>query len=200
MVCREKVQDVPPPPDGPCCVRSTGLRNLAFLSTVGEVRLRCISLAVAVGVLGALVFAGSAQACSCVRMAPGKAMRQADAAIVGRLVEVVPRGRYRADYRYRVRRVYKHAPGIRRGRVISVRSATQSAACGLPSQIGRRYGLLLNAPPVVHPRDAKRGAGQGRPWLGGLCGVVAPRKLRSAARHSDQEERRSTGLGDSCTS
>jgi len=165
------------------------------------VRVRRLSLAAAIGAtLGALVFIESAQACSCVPMAPGDAMRQADAAIVGRLVKVVPRSRSQADYRYRVQRVYKRAPGIRRGRTISVHSASESTACGLPGQTGRRYGLLLNAPPVVHPGDAKRGAGQGRPWLGGLCGVVAPRKLRSAARHSGQEERRPTSLGLSCAS
>jgi hypothetical protein len=94
-------------------------------------------------------------------------MRRADAAIVGRLVKVVPRGRFRADYRYRVRRVYKSGPGIRRGRTISVRSARQSAACGLPSQIGRRYGLLL-------------AWGEGR-WTSGLCGVLRPRELDLAA-------------------
>jgi len=34
-------------------------------------------------------------------------MRQADAAIAGRLVKVVPRNRVRAVYRYRVQRVYE---------------------------------------------------------------------------------------------
>ena len=126
--------------------------------------MRRLAVAVVV-VLGVLVLAGSAQACSCVRMAPGEAMRKADAAIVGRLVEVIPRGHFRADYRYRVRRVYKSGPGIRRGRTISVRSARQSAACGLPSQTGRRYGLLL-------------AWGEGR-WTSGLCGVLKPRELDS---------------------
>jgi hypothetical protein len=94
-------------------------------------------------------------------------MRKADAAIVGRLVKVIPRSGFRADYRYRVQRVYKLGPGIRRGQVISVRSARQSAACGLPSQTGRRYGLLL-------------AWGEGR-WTSGLCGVLKPRELDSAA-------------------
>lgn len=71
-------------------------------------------------------------------------MRRADAAIAGELVEVVPRNRLRAVYRYRVQRVYKSGVGIRRGRTISVRSARGSAACGLPTRIGRRYGLLLS--------------------------------------------------------
>ncbi len=123
----------------------------------------------AVVVLGALVFStGSAQACSCAPTSPGKAMQQADAAIVGRLLGVVPRSRTQADYRYRVQRVYRRGEGIRRGRIVSVRSARDSAACGLPSRTGRRYGLLL-----------VRGDGR---WAGGLCGVMRPRQLRSGAR------------------
>ena len=73
--------------------------------------MRRLSIAVAIVILGALAFAGSAQACSCVRMAPSEAMQRADAAIVGKLVKVVPRGRLRADYRYRVQHVYKRAVG-----------------------------------------------------------------------------------------
>jgi hypothetical protein len=131
------------------------------------VRVRRISLAVGIAVLGALAFAPGAQACSCARMGAAEAMRQADAAIVGRLVKVVPRGELRADFRYRVRRVYKEGPGIAPGRVISVRSAMDSAACGLPRQAGRRYGLLL-------VRDEGR-------WIGGLCGVRRPGALASTA-------------------
>lgn len=127
--------------------------------------LRRLSIAVAIVALGALVFTGSAQACSCVRMTPAKAMQQADAAIVGKLVAVVPRGRLMADYRYRVQRVYKRGTGIWRGRTISVRSARQSAACGLPRGTGQRYGLLLR-------RDESR-------WSSGLCAVFRPRALHS---------------------
>jgi hypothetical protein len=131
-------------------------------------------------------------------MAPGEALRRADAAIVGELVDVVPRGRLQADYRYRVQGVYKQGRGIRRGSVISVRSATQSAACGLPGQTDRSYGLMLDAPSAGHPRE---GADGGR-WSGGLCGVVAPRTLRSAARHPAGEARGSSGAGSGhgCTS
>jgi hypothetical protein len=93
-------------------------------------------------------------------------MRRADAAIVGKLVEVVPRGRLSADFRYRVQHVYKRGWGIRRGRVISVRSARHSTACGLPRRTGHRFGLLLLR-------------GEGR-WSSGLCGVVRPRQLAAA--------------------
>jgi hypothetical protein len=131
--------------------------------------LRRLGIAVAV-FLGALAFATGAQACSCARMGSSEAMRRADAAIVGRLVKVVPRGESRADFRYRVRRVYKKGPGIAPGRMISVRSAVDSAACGLPGKTGRRYGLLL-------VRDEGR-------WTGGLCGVRRPGALDSVAHRS----------------
>lgn len=124
----------------------------------------------AVVALGALVFTGSAQACSCVPQGPGKAMREADAAFVGRLVAVVPRSRQQADFRYRVQRVFKRGAGIRRGRVVAVRSARSSAACGLPRRTGRRYGLTLTR-------------AEGR-WLGGLCGLAKPRQLAAGARRA----------------
>ena len=136
-----------------------------FLSKLCPVGLRRLQFTAAIVVLGALVFTGSAQACSCVRMAPSEAMKRADAAIVGKLVKVVPRGRLRADYRYLVQHVYKGAAGIRRGDLLSVRSARQSSACGLPHGKRRRYGLLL--------------ARDGRRWTGGLCGVFSPRLVDS---------------------
>jgi len=92
-------------------------------------------------------------------------MREADAAIAGRLVEVVSRGRLRAVYRYRVRRVYKSGPGIRRGGIVSVHSMGSSAACGLPRREGRSYGLLLS-----------RHAGR---WSSGLCGLLRRHKCAS---------------------
>lgn len=70
-------------------------------------------------------------------------MQAADAAISGRLLKVVPQDGGRAIYRYRVQRVYK-GEGIEPGGVLSVHSTQGSAACGLPTDIGRRYGLLLS--------------------------------------------------------
>ncbi len=119
-------------------------------------------------------------------MASGEAMRLADAAIVGELVEVVPRSRLWAVYRYRVQRVYKRGQGIRRNATISVRSASGSAACGLPSRTGRRYGLLLDEV-HVEPRGGAKGVARDR-WAGGLCGVVAPRELRRVADHASGED------------
>jgi hypothetical protein len=110
-------------------------------------------------------------------MRADEALRRSDAAIVGKLLKVVPHHAYAADYRYRVQRVYKAGRGLARGAVVSVRSALGGAACGLPEGIGRRYGLLL------------RGEGESSPpppaaarWWGGSCGVLAPHELRSAAR------------------
>lgn len=101
-------------------------------------------LAAAIVGLGALACVGSAQACSCAQIPRDEAIKRADAAIAGKLVKVVPRSEMRAVFRYRVQRVYKGGHGIRVGAVLSVRSARDSAACGLPTQTGRRYGLALS--------------------------------------------------------
>jgi hypothetical protein len=129
---------------------------------------RRLSIAAIVS-LGALAFAGSAQACSCSHMVPRRALSEADAAIVGKLVKVVPRGRRWADYRYRVRHVYRGRARLS-GRAISVRSPRQAAACALPRRLGHRYGLFL----------LRR---HGR-WRAGICSTIAPRRLRAAARRS----------------
>ncbi len=121
--------------------------------------------------LGALVFAGGAQACSCAPSAPSEALQRADAAIVGDLVKVVPRDRQRADYRYRVLRAYGSRGAIERGEVISVRSARDSAACALPSRTQRRYGLFL-----VRDESSR--------WTAGVCSVVAPRRLQAVAKRA----------------
>lgn len=121
--------------------------------------MRRLSIAVAIVVLGALAFAGSAQACSCAPMSRKEAMQGADAAISGRLLKVIPESGQRAIFRYRVQRVYKGTPGIRRGRIVSVHSARSSAACGLPTRTGRRYGLMLSR---------TEGA-----WTSGVCALLS---------------------------
>ncbi len=104
-----------------------------------------------------------------------KDYRRADAAIVGLLLEVrhvrspgAENGP--ADFRYRVERVYKGRRWLRRGRVVTVRAERSEAACGLPSRIGRRYGLLL------HRRKGRP------PWTSNLFDAMSPRELRRAAR------------------
>jgi hypothetical protein len=114
-----------------------------------------------------LVLAGSAHACSCAPQSPAESLREADAAVVGRLVKVEPRGRFRADYRYEVRRVYR-GEGIEPGEMLTVRSGSRGVSCALPRRLDHRYGLFL-----------AEGSGH---WLGGICGVIEPRRLWDAAQ------------------
>lgn len=129
-------------------------------------RLRRLPSAAAIVALGALVFAGSAQACSCAELSPRAALRQADGAIVGRLIRVDPVDRFAADYLYRVRRVYKRGPGLRAGGTVSIHSGVNGASCGLPVDEARWYGLFLG-------RSGDR-------WRGGLCGLATPREIAAA--------------------
>jgi hypothetical protein len=117
--------------------------------------------------LAMLVAANDASACSCAPQAPAESLREADAAIVGRLVAVVPHGPSQAIYRYEVRHVYKGAEKIESNAMLSVRSTRRSAACALPRRIGRTYGLFLL---TRHNR-----------WFGGICRVVSPKRMRRVA-------------------
>jgi hypothetical protein len=135
----------------------------------------------ALAVLAAFVFAGSAQACSCAPQAPAQSLRESDAAVVGRLVEVIPRGKLHADYRYEVRHVYRGAETIEAGETLTVRSGRKAAACALPRRLDHVYGLFL-------AEDRGR-------WFGGICGVVEPRRLRHAAQGQPRVYRRAAGPG-----
>lgn len=138
-----------------------------------------------IGVLALVVLLGVAQpAAACSLALPEGTtvdelhrldLRRADAAIVGRLIEVRPVGSPRAeegpaDFRYRVERVYKGKRRLRRGRVVTVRSERNEGLCGLPARTRRRYGLLL------HRRRGRP------PWRAGLMDAMSPRELREAAR------------------
>lgn len=125
--------------------------------------------AVTVALLG-LVFAGNALGCSCVPTTPAQSLARSDAAIVGRLLAVEPRGGSRAEYRYDVLRVYRGRDAIDPGSVVKVLGSRGSAACGLPERVGGRFGLFLTR---------RRGR-----WSGSLCGLVSPRRLRAAARET----------------
>jgi hypothetical protein len=111
-------------------------------------------------------------------------LRESDAAVVGRLVEVVPRGKLHADYRYEVRHVYHGAELIEPGGMLTVRSGRKAAACALPRRLNHVYGLFLS-----------RAGGR---WFGGICGVVEPRRLRHAAQNVSRIYRRSSGPSDGC--
>ncbi len=119
--------------------------------------------------LWALVCAAGAAACSCAPQPPGESLREADGAVVGRLVKVLPHGPLNAVFRYEVLHVYKGAASIDRGQMLEVRGARRTAACGLPRRTDRSYGLFLSR------RNGR--------WFGGICGVIAPRRLRLAERN-----------------
>jgi hypothetical protein len=124
--------------------------------------------------LAMLVAADGASACSCAPQPPAESLRQADGAIVGRLVKVLPHGPLHAVYRYEVSRVYKGE--ISKGRVLNVRSSRRAAACALPRRTGRSYGLFL----------AQR---HGR-WFGGICEVISPARLGRAAQNQSADSAR----------
>lgn len=133
----------------------------------------------------ALLGAAGASACSCAPQSPGESLREADGALVGRLVKVLPHGALQAIYRYEVRHVYKGDGLPEAGRMLDVRSARRGAACALPRRTGRSYGLFL----------ARR---QGH-WFGGICGVVSPRRLHAAAANRPRTYRRASGFSPGCT-
>jgi hypothetical protein len=135
-------------------------------------------------VLLGLVSAGSALACSCAPASPAESLARADAAIVARLLAVEPHGATRAEYRYEVLHVYRGRDAVEPGSTLTVTSPVGSAACALPDRVGRNYGLFL--------------LGEGRHWVGGLCGLVSPRRLWAAARKPDDGH--VAGSMASCTS
>lgn len=127
-----------------------------------------VAIAALLAVLLGAVGADRALACSCAPATPAESLAAADAAIVGRLLAVAPHGPGRAEYRYRVVRVYRGAGEIRVGTVLGVLSGRDSAGCALPTRTGRSYGLFL--------------AGSRGRWASGICGVLSPRRLWQAAR------------------
>jgi hypothetical protein len=134
--------------------------------------------------VGVFLLPASAQACSCAPQPPSESLRQADGAIVGRLVKVLPHGPLHAIYRYEVLHVYKGANEIRAGKMLEVHSSRRAAACALPRRTGRSYGLFLSQ------RNGR--------WFGGICGVISPQRLRGAAQNQPRIYRRPSGQSASC--
>jgi hypothetical protein len=126
--------------------------------------------------VGIFLLPASAQACSCAPQAPGESLREADGAVVGRLVKVLPHGALHAVYRYEVRHVYKGGDSIEAGRMLDVHGSRRAAACALPRRTGRSYGLFL------FQRHGR--------WFGGICGVVSPARLRLAAQNQSTDSAR----------
>ena len=147
---------------------------------------RFLTALLSVALVGMCLAAG-AHACSCAPQAPAESLRESDAAVVARLVEVLPRGRLHADYRYEVRQVYRGQAIIDRGQMLTVRSGRRGAACPLPRRLDHVYGLFLSR------RQST--------WFGGICGVVEPRRLRHAAEQQPRAYRRSSGaVAGGCSS
>jgi hypothetical protein len=144
---------------------------------------RVVIAAVSV-VLLALVCAGGALACSCAPTSPAESLARADAAVTARLFAVEPHGATRVTYRYEVLHVYRGRDAIEPGSTLKVTSPAGSAACALPDQVDRNYGLFL--------------LGQRGRWVGGLCGVISPRRLWAAAHRP--EDGQASGAVTSCTS
>jgi hypothetical protein len=115
----------------------------------------------------ALLAPASAQACSCAAIAPETRLAQSDGAVIAKLIEVLPRGRYLADYRYRIKEAFKARRRLRPGRLLTIRAPVSSATCGLPHDRRGSYGLFL-----------RRSRGR---WHAGLCDVVSGREMREAA-------------------
>ncbi len=101
-----------------------------------------------------LASADSAFACSCAFEDEAKRFQRSDAAVVARLVDVVPVddqpanpsspiGPAVADYHYRLLRIFKGPRRLHEGDEIVIRGNTSSAACGMPTQ-ERRYAFYLH--------------------------------------------------------
>lgn len=147
-------------------------------------------LAVAAVALGIpLLAADAAMACSCVPPNEKKLLRESDGAFVGRLVAVrvvdppeqgepISSGEP-TDYIYRVGRVYKHGPGLRRGRRVRVRSVRSEATCGLQSAKGELYALFLER--------------RNHRWHSNLCLTTTPRRMRRAAEDASASAAGSPG-------
>ena len=144
---------------------------------------RVVIAAFSVALVG-LVGAGSALACSCAPTTPSESLARSDAAITARLLAVEPHGATRAVYRYEVLHVYRGRGVIAPGSTLRVMSPRGSAACALPDRVDHSYGLFL--------------LGSAGRWVGGLCGVIAPRRLWAAASKPDSGE--AAGAAASCTS
>lgn len=121
-------------------------------------------VAIVSAVAAIMVNLNAASACSCAAGDPREAIYVADAAIVGVVREAsAQRNDDAVRYRIEVQQAVKGSIG----KVVTVDSATESPSCGLVLEVGARNGLLLR-------RNGDR-------WIAGLCDVMDPDRLLSAA-------------------
>jgi len=123
--------------------------------------------------IGLLVTAPSAVACSCVEFPGEKETLQGyEAAATARLIDIKNKDPQsdRATLVYRILRVYKNK-NLDEGEELVLRNQGDGGACGLPRNKKKRYGLRL-----YRDRDGRLNSG--------LCSVLGPRELRRAAERS----------------
>lgn len=124
---------------------------------------RALALCVVVLAVASLAAAVEpARACSCVPPDPWMFLKQADGAFVGRLVSRREADQGRVVLTFSVERAVKGKIGA----TVEVRTANNTAACGIETAVGRRVGLFL-------VRD-------GDGWVGHLCWQVEPADLLAA--------------------
>ena len=127
-------------------------------------------------VVAVLAVAESAMACSCAIVPPREKLRQADGAVVARLLEVRPvedgdntqSSADPTDFVYRTGKVAQGRSRLRKGRRLVVRSARDDASCGLSGRVGELTGLFLT-------RDEDR-------WTSGSCHEIAASQMRRLMR------------------
>jgi hypothetical protein len=115
------------------------------------------------GLVVALFAAETAEACTCVYVPPKPQLEHADGAAVLRLVAIRERSTTERELVYRVGRVVKSGPGLRRGRRIAIRSSTV-APCGPIEQVGHLTGLFLQ-------REHDR-------WTANACSEISAAQMR----------------------
>lgn len=109
-----------------------------------------VLVAAVVGLAGVLLPAVTAYACDCSAISPAQALRQSDAAFLGRLVEktaVSTRGAGRMDLRFEVERVYKGA--VHRDQVVA--TSGEPTSCGLDPAVDSSW--VIFAVEAIEDRD-----------------------------------------------
>ena len=122
----------------------------------------------------ALVLAGDALACTCAAVPARQRLDSADAAFIGRIVEVRPApardGVRELVYVFTVDSVVKGELGA----TVEVASPADGASCGFELERDVASGILLR-------RDV-----EGEGWIGGLCGQIAVGELIEAAEQTEE--------------
>lgn len=140
-------------------------------------------------VLVGLVSLGGAQdalACSCAGgISMKERFRASDGAVVATLDSIEEVNDQRAIHHYTIVAAYKGRRELKAGDPLEIKTATSGAACGLPRQIGKDYGLFLY--------ETRRG------WTSNLCSVVSAEKMHRAGQERIGEGKRSPAAAPACS-